>query len=77
MQVKTFILHPTKTVPNSRLPLLYYEAVFPSSNAAQIETKFRSNKWIPQVLLLPALYRRVLYVPLFLSTACFSAVTYS
>jgi len=49
MQVKTFVLGPTDTVPNSTLPLLFYQAIFPSSNAAQIETKFRSNKWIPQV----------------------------
>ena len=50
MQVKAFHFSPTSTIPNSSLPLLYYAGAFPEScTPSQIETKFRSNGWIPQV----------------------------
>jgi len=50
MQVKVFKLKSTRTIPNSPLPLLYYAAAFPDSvTPSQIESKFRSNGWIPQV----------------------------
>lgn len=50
MQVKTFLLSPTRCIPNSRFPLLIYPNVFPdNATVSQMETKFRSNGWIPQV----------------------------
>lgn len=50
MLVKPFPLKPTRTIPNSRLPLLYYPNAFPeNATPSQIEAKFRSNGWIPQV----------------------------
>jgi hypothetical protein len=50
MQVKAIQLSTTRTIPNSRLPLLYYANTFPQSTASsQIESRFRSNGWIPQV----------------------------
>jgi len=52
MQVKVYKLAPTRTIPNSPLPLLHYTGAFPETvTPTQIESKFRSNKWIPQVLL--------------------------
>ena len=51
MQVKAIQLSPTRTIPNSRLPLLCYVNAFPESvTPSQIESRFRSNGWIPQVL---------------------------
>jgi len=50
MQVKSFHLSQTRTIPNSRLPLLVYLGAFPeTSTPHQIEAKFQLNGWIPQV----------------------------
>jgi len=49
MKVQTFYLKPTKLVPNSPLPVLYYPGAFPSDvTATTISTRFRQNKWAPQ-----------------------------
>jgi len=47
--VQTFFLKPTKLVPNSHLPLLYYPAAFPKDVSADtIEAHFTKNNWDPQ-----------------------------
>jgi hypothetical protein len=66
MQVKAIHCSPTSTIPNSPLPLLYYSSAFSSSStASQMESKFRSNGWIPQVCFSACLIRLVAtrYVP--------------
>jgi len=51
-------------IPDS--PLLYYSAAFPGSvTPSQIESKFRSNRWTPQVpnLLIPFIPPKALIHP--------------
>ena len=47
--LQTIFLKPTKFIPNSTYPLLYYASAFHRNvTAGEIQARFSENKWIPQ-----------------------------